>query len=182
MTVATRVVADRGTVLDEIAAESAVRERAGQDPAEQVELLRSAGLTALTLDTEHGGGGADPVELLDFVIDLARADPITAHILRAHFWFVEQIRRLPDGPVRQRWSAEIAAGKIFGNASSERTGTAGSFELSSRLTPVGDGWVLTGEKFYSTGTAFSDYVAAQAILDDGTGRVARVIVPVDRRV
>ncbi|MGW0039274.1 acyl-CoA dehydrogenase family protein [Gordonia sp. NPDC003376] len=180
MTVATRIVGDRTAVLAEIAAESAARERAAQDPAEQVELLRSAGLTALTLDTEHGGGGADPVELLDFVIDLARADPITAHILRAHFWFVEQIRRLPDGPVRDRWSAEIAAGRIFGNASSERTGTAGSFELSTRLTPIGSGWVLTGEKFYSTGTSFSDYVAAQAIIDDGSNRIARVIVPVDR--
>ncbi|SIR80753.1 acyl-CoA dehydrogenase family protein [Williamsia sterculiae] len=182
MTAATRIVADRSAVLGEIGEGAAERERRGKDPHEQIQLLRDAGLTALSLDAAHGGGDADVVELLDFIVDLAHADPIVAHILRAHFWFVEQIKRLPDGPVRERWSTEIAHGKIFGNASSERRGTAGTRRFATRLRtvhdgPVGDGWLLTGEKFYSTGTAFADYVAVQAALDES---VARVVVPLDR--
>ena len=54
MTAATRVVADRASVLAEIAAGSAERERAGQDPRVQIELLRDAGpvsYTHLTLPT-----------------------------------------------------------------------------------------------------------------------------------
>lgn len=169
------------SVLRAIGEGAAERERNGIDPVEQIELLRASGFTSLTLDAEHGGGDADIVALIESVIDLARADPIVAHILRAHFWFVEQIRRLPAGPARERWSAEIAAGKVFGNASSERSGTAGSFDFRTTLTQVDGGWELSGDKFYSTGTAFSDYVAAQAVLADGSGRIARVIVPTDRR-
>lgn len=182
MTAATRVVADRASVLAEIAAGSAERERAGQDPRVQIELLRDAGLTALTLDSEHGGGGADVVELVEFIIDLARADPIAAHILRAHYWFVEQIKRLPDGPVRDRWSALIADGAVFGNATSERAGSAGARRFATTIRPTDTGWVLSGEKFYSTGTAFADFIAVQATVDDAQGgeRLARLIVPVDR--
>ena len=181
MTAATRVLTDRAGVLAEIGSSAADRERNGENPHAQIELLRDAGLTALTLDTAHGGSGADVVDLIDFIIDLAQADPIVAHILRAHYWFVEQVKRLPDGPQRDRWSAEIAASKIFGNATSERTGTAGSRRFATRLAPIDGGWLLTGDKFYSTGTAFADYVAVQASVGDAhADTIARLLVPVDR--
>ena len=181
MTAATRVVADRVTVLAEIAAGAADRERIGENPHAQIRLLADAGLTAFTLDAAHGGGDADVVDFIDFLIDLARADPIVAHILRAHFWFVEQVKRLPDGPVRDRWSSEIAAGKIFGNATSERGGTAGDRRFSTHLRPIDNGWLLSGDKFYSTGTAFSDYVAVQASVNDAyADTIARLVIPIDR--
>lgn len=182
MTAATRVIADRAAILAEIGGGAADRERAGLDPHAQIDLLRDARLTALTLDVEHGGGGADVVELIDFIIDLAHADPIVAHILRAHFWFVEQVKRIPDDPVRDRWSAEIADGKIFGNATSERSGAAGARAFATTLRQTDDGWSLRGEKFYSTGTSFADYIAVQASAREGlsTERIARLIIPVDR--
>ncbi|MHC3001987.1 acyl-CoA dehydrogenase family protein [Gordonia sp. GN26] len=181
MSVLTRVVSDRSTILAEIAAEAAARELTGVDPHAQVRLLSESGYTALTLDDASGPGAGAP-ELFEFLIDLARADPIVAHILRAHFWFVEQIRRLPRGPVRDRWVAEIAAGKVFGNATSERTGNAGSLSFRTELRAVDGGWVLTGAKFYSTGTAFSDYVSVTATVRGGRfdGRVARIVLPVGR--
>jgi alkylation response protein AidB-like acyl-CoA dehydrogenase len=181
MTTATSVPTERNTVLDRIAAGAAERERASIDPRAEVALLSASGLTALTLDREFGGGGASVVELLDFVIDLARADPIVAHILRAHYWFVEQVRRLPAGETKDRWAGEIAAGKIFGNATSERGGVAGAQRFDTRLIESGDGWLLTGAKFYSTGTAFSDVVVVSASLgDDEHPRLAKIALPVDR--
>lgn len=181
MTTATSVPTERNTVLDRIAAGAAERERAATDPREEVALLSASGLTALNLDREFGGGGASVVELLDFVIDLARADPIVAHILRAHYWFVEQIRRLPAGEAKDRWAGEVAAGKIFGNATSERDGVAGAASFRTRLTEIDGGWVLSGAKFYSTGTAFSDVVVVSASLgDDEHPQLVKVAVPVDR--
>jgi alkylation response protein AidB-like acyl-CoA dehydrogenase len=181
MTVVTRVAADRDSVLADIATDSAARERSGTDPHAQVRLLSDTGYTALTLD-EASSAGADIVEFFDFLIDLARADPIVAHILRSHFWFVEQVRRLPAGPARDRWSAEIAAGKIFGNATSERTGTAGAKAFSTELRPIDGGWLLSGAKFYSTGTAFSDWVTVAATIRGGASgdQIARVVLPIDR--
>ncbi|WP_439030942.1 acyl-CoA dehydrogenase family protein [Gordonia terrae] len=181
MTAAARVVTDRRDVLAEIAAGAAERERLGQDPREAVALLRRSRLTALTLDSKAGGGGAGSVELFEFIIDLARADPIAAHILRSHYWFVEQVERLPVGPIRTRWSERVAAGAIIGNASSERGVTAGSRQYATQLTPDGNGWRLRGEKFYSTGTAFADYVAVLAVAPDALRpRLVKVVVPVDR--
>lgn len=134
----------------------------------------------MTLDSPSGGGDATIVKVIEFIIDLAQADPIVAHILRAHFWFVEQVRRLPEGEAKLRWSAEIAAGKVFGNASSEKSGAAGAQDFHTSIRKVDGVWRLAGRKFYSTGTAFSDFVAAQARIDDGSGRIARLIVPTDR--
>ncbi|KAF0967693.1 MULTISPECIES: acyl-CoA dehydrogenase [Gordonia] len=181
MSVLSRVVADRSAILSEIGADAAVRELTGIDPHAQVRLLSETGYTALTLDDGSGPGAGTP-ELFGFLIDLARADPIVAHILRAHYWFVEQIRRFPDGPVRDRWVAEIAAGKVFGNATSERTGSAGSLSFQTELEAVDGGWLLTGAKFYSTGTAFSDYVSVTATVRGGEfdGKIARIVLPVDR--
>ncbi|MFE0751028.1 acyl-CoA dehydrogenase family protein [Gordonia sp. NPDC058843] len=181
MTAPARVVPDRDGILAEIAAGSAERERQGRDPREAVALLRRSRLTALSLDTQSGGAGAGSVELFEFIIDLARADPIAAHILRAHYWFVEQIERLPVGPVRRRWSERIAAGAIVGNASSERGVAAGSRQYATQLVADGAGWRLRGEKFYSTGTAFADYVTVLAIAPDALrSRLVKVVVPVDR--
>ncbi|MCR8899688.1 acyl-CoA dehydrogenase [Gordonia sp. GONU] len=181
MSVLSRVVADRSAILSEIGADAAVRELTGIDPHAQVRLLSETGYTALTLDDGSGPGAGAP-ELFGFLIELARADPIVAHILRAHYWFVEQIRRFPDGPVRDRWVAEIAAGKVFGNATSERIGSAGSQSFQTELEAVDGGWLLTGTKFYSTGTAFSDYVSVTATVRGGDfdGKVARIVLPVDR--
>ncbi|MGC4960845.1 acyl-CoA dehydrogenase [Gordonia sp. DT101] len=181
MTVVTRISADRVDVFAEIAADAAARERAGSDPHEQVRLLAETGFTAITLDDDTRSG-ADIVEFFEFLVELARADPIVAHILRAHYWFVEQIRRLPPGPARDRWAAEIRAGAIFGNATSERTGDAGAKAFRTELRPIDGGWLLTGAKFYSTGTAFADWVSVAATVRGGESgdQIARVVLPVDR--
>lgn len=168
----------RGDILAEIAEGAADRERLAVDPHEQIGLLRKGGLTAFTLDPAHGGGGASIRELLAFVIDLAHADPIVAHILRAHFWQVQQISRLPAGRARDRWAREVAGGKVFGNATSERAGAAGALTFATELRPIDGGWLLNGSKFYSTGTAFADYVSVSGRLSDH--QIAKVNIPVGR--
>ncbi|MGW0892925.1 acyl-CoA dehydrogenase family protein [Saccharopolyspora sp. NPDC002578] len=147
---------------------------------EQIDWIRQARLGAITLPAADGGPGVSVRALLSLVIDLAEADPNVAHILRAHFWQVNEIlRALPPGPQRQHWVAEIRAGKLFGNASSERGDrAAGTLSFATGLTRAGDGFRLNGEKFYSTGTLFSDWIGVSAQLDLNT--VAAVLVPIDR--
>nr|WP_313775704.1 acyl-CoA dehydrogenase family protein [Mycobacterium sp.] len=170
--------ASNADLWQRISADAAGRERRGADPREQVEWVRDYGLTALTLPRRLGGPGGSIRDLLGVIIDLARADPIVAHILRAHYVQIQQIARIPDAPVQRRWAAEVAAGKIFGNAYSERSGKAGTTSFETSLRPVNGGWSLNGAKFYSTGTAFADWVTVGARLDER--RVAWVNIPVDR--
>ncbi|NMO93143.1 acyl-CoA dehydrogenase family protein [Actinomycetospora sp. TBRC 11914] len=174
-----------GTLLAEIAAGAAERERLDESPFAQVAAVAAAGLGRLSLPESEGGPGCSIRELLGFVTDLAEADPIVAHVLRTHYSQVLGFLRLPDPDVRRRWLDEVRAGKVFGNAISE-TGSvsAGSHEFTTRLEEVGGGrWVLNGVKYYSTGTLYSDWIAVAARVEgsqEGTDQLATVMVPVDR--
>ncbi|MGV9799299.1 acyl-CoA dehydrogenase family protein [Mycobacterium sp. NPDC003449] len=166
-------------LLARIAADAKDRDLNDENPFDQVSALKRAGFGALRLPESSGGAGFTVPQLFSAVIDVAHADPIVAHIFRTHFWFTEERLRTADEPVSGRWLGEIAAGRIFGNAFSEKGALAvGSLVFNTRLTADGDGFRLTGEKFYSTGTLFSDHLTVTATTDHDS--VATVVVPADR--
>lgn len=170
-------------LLAQIAAGAKDRDLQDQNPFDQVAALKRAGFGALRLPVELGGAGLTVPQLFSAVIDVARADPIVAHIFRTHFWFVEErlraLRADPADAVSRRWLDEVAAGKVFGNAFSEKGSLAvGSLVFNTRLTPDGEGFRLDGEKYYSTGTLFSDHLTVATTTDHDS--VATVVVPTDR--
>jgi alkylation response protein AidB-like acyl-CoA dehydrogenase len=166
-------------LLEEIAAGAAERELEERPPYDVIETLREARFGALRVPVQEGGAGASFRELFATVIDLAAADANVAHILRAHFWFVEQRLLATEPELRGRWLGEVARGAIFGNAASELGPRAvGDRQLDTRVTIDGDRFRLNGTKYYSTGSLFSDWVSVFASTE--AGRLAAVIVPVDR--
>ncbi len=169
-----------GELLAEIGAGAKDRDLNDENPFDQVAALKRAGFGTLRLPERLGGPGFTVPRLFSAVIDVARADPIVAHIFRTHFWFVEERLRTADSDVSQQWLAKAAAGRIFGNAFSEKGANAvGSLVFNTRLLPAGGGrFLLDGEKFYSTGTLFSDYLTVTATTDHDS--VATVVVPADR--
>jgi alkylation response protein AidB-like acyl-CoA dehydrogenase len=162
-------------LLADIATGAAERERDGISPFDQVKAVATAGLGALALPVDEGGQGATVRELLGFVIDLAEADPIVAHVLRTHY---SQTLGFVRGG-HTRWLEEVRAGKVFGNAISE-TGAvaAGNHDFTTTLTETAAGWRLDGVKYYSTGTLYSDWISVAARVEGD--RVATVLVPVSR--
>jgi alkylation response protein AidB-like acyl-CoA dehydrogenase len=166
-------------LLDEIAAGAFERERDERPPHDVIDRIRETRFGALRVPIEFGGAGVIQRAFFAAIIDLAHADANVAHILRAHFWFVE-LRRLDDPAGRDRWLRSVADGTIYGNAASEVGGSrpVGEFVLDTRLTDDGDGYRLNGTKYYSTGSLYSDAVAVFAGHEDG--RLASAIVPVDR--
>ncbi|OBB61150.1 acyl-CoA dehydrogenase [Mycobacterium sp. 852013-51886_SCH5428379] len=167
-------------LLAQIAAGAAERDLNDVNPFEQVAALKRAGFGALRLPESLGGAGLTVPQLFSTVIDVATADPVVAHIFRTHFWFTEERLRTASEPVSQRWLRKIAEGKTFGNAFSEKGSLAvGSLVFNTRLLPDGrGGHLLSGEKYYSTGTLFSDYLTVAATTDHDS--VATVVVPADR--
>lgn len=164
-------------ILDRLAATAAHRELARELPyAEVTELIRT-GFGALRLPAERGGGGASIRDLLGLVIDVAAADSNVAQALRAHFGIVEQLLTAGDEAQLGRILPQVAAGAIIGNAFSEAgTGTLRTHTTTVRRTE--GGWVLDGEKYYSTGTLYADLVATAATIDED--HVASILIPVDR--
>lgn len=150
-----------GPVFARIAEGALDRELNRTLPFEQVGWLKEAGFGRLRVPVEYGGLGVSDEDLVRLLIDLAAADSSVAHLLRSHFAFVETIS-LQSVEFRARWFARVVDGVIFGNAATERSGNALG-TVATRLVPAaGGGWLLTGEKYYTTGTIFADYVAVMA--------------------
>jgi alkylation response protein AidB-like acyl-CoA dehydrogenase len=166
-----------GELYARVAEGAAQRERERESPREVIRLIGDSGLGALRVPVEHGGRGASVRELFETVIALAEADSNVAQSLRSHFVFVEGRIASPDRRERTRWFPEILRGSLFGNGTIERT-TKDLFGFQTTLTPNGEGHLLNGTKYYSTGSLYSDWISVMAITPTGTTVAA--VVPVER--
>ncbi|GAC69171.1 oxidoreductase [Gordonia soli] len=168
---------DFTALLAQVADGVVQRELDNVNPFDQVRLVADSGYGKLRLPVDKGGQGYTLRQLFGAVIDLAAADPIVAHILRTHYWYIEDLL-VTDSPLATRLLDEASAGKLFGNATSERTTkAAGDFEFTTTLAAQDDHFRLNGEKYYTTGTLFTDYVGVQAL--KGT-TLSQLIIPTDR--
>jgi alkylation response protein AidB-like acyl-CoA dehydrogenase len=173
---------DLESVLDEIAAGAAERDRERGHPFAAIDAVRRAGLGAVRLPVADGGSGYALPELFRLVVRIAEADPNVAQILRSHYSFVEQRLIAADRDQGARWLGLVAGGAIFGNATTELgSRNVGFGRVADPVTGVrreGDRLLLRGTKYYCTGTLYSDWVSVLAEHPDGTP--GSVVVPVDR--
>jgi len=165
-------------LLKRIAAGAEHRERTLERPHEVIGWVKEAGLGRLRLPVAEGGGGATVREFFETLIALAEADANVAHILRAHFWFVEQQLQSADPVARARSLALIRSNAIVGNAVSEQGRKSVGLHFDTAFTPDGDGYRLNGAKFYSTGTIYSDHTQIWAAAPGG--RLGGVVIPIGR--
>lgn len=161
-------------LIGKIAAGAVSRELERELPFEPIRMLDAAGFGALRVPAEYGGPGLSIEELITELIRLAEADSNVAHLYRGHFGFVEALRFQPE-EIRAHWYRKVLEGKTVGNASTEKGGNALG-ELNTVLTEQDGTPVLTGEKFYCTGTIFSDYTRVSASRAGGGRKFAVVAV------
>lgn len=159
-------------LIDEVRDGAVARELEDAAPHELVRRLAAAGIGAVRLPED---GGASLAETIELVIALSAADSNVGHLLRSHYGFVELVLRRAPGADRDAWIRRIADGAIVGNATSELTGTTLA-DISTTVTEDEQGWRLDGRKFYSTGTAYADWVYLAAARDD---RRVTFAVPTD---
>lgn len=167
------LVARYRPVFDKIAGGAAERERTRTLPVEQVGWLRESGFTAVRVPAAHGGAGAGLPALFALLVELSAADPNVAQALRGHFAFVEDRLYAADSDDRDEWLARFAAGEIVGNGVTE-IGVVALGDTATRLHPDGADWVITGRKYYTTGSIFADWIDATALTPDGTEVAALV--------
>ncbi|MFC3692340.1 acyl-CoA dehydrogenase [Chenggangzhangella methanolivorans] len=170
---------DFQSLFAEVGARAAERDRERVHPTDVIALLRERRVGALRLPVEEGGRGYSLRRLLSFVIGLAAADSNVAHALRNHYAFVDRFALPHAVPGRERWSGLVATGAIVGVANTELTSAKiGASDYATTLTQAGDGYLLNGRKYYSTGALYADFVLIRAVLPDG--RPASAIIPVER--
>nr|WKF61340.1 Dibenzothiophene desulfurization enzyme C [Paraburkholderia busanensis] len=160
-------------VFARIADGAVQREQQRELAYEPVRWLREAGYTTLRVPRAHGGEGVSLSAFLALVTRLGEADSNLPQILRVHGGFVEGLLENDDAALRDRWFSRIVQGQIIGGATSER---GAATQNSVRLTQTGGAWHLDGEKYYTTGTLYADWVDVTA--HDGDSHV-RVLVRTD---
>jgi alkylation response protein AidB-like acyl-CoA dehydrogenase len=170
---------DLQALFDHIAEGAEQRERERILPYDIVDLIRRSRLGALRVPTAAGGGGSTIRELFDVVIRLADADANVAHILRNHFSVVERLIRAPRDAQGRAWQKAVVDGAIIGLATTElESAKVGDVTPATTLTPDGDGYLLNGTKYYSTGSLYSDYILVRAAGPNGA--LGATIVPAKR--
>ncbi|WP_322032734.1 acyl-CoA dehydrogenase family protein [Paraburkholderia sp. J76] len=165
------------SLANKIGKEAAAREGRRELPFEGFDAFRRSGLGRLRLPVEWGGLGGSLVDEFDVIATLAAADSNLAHALRLHYDQTEVLLLSARTPFNDLQIQRVIDGAIFGGASTE-LGTSRPGEHTTALRRDGEHYRLDGRKYYSTGTAFSDYARLSVLNDAGQPVVA--IVPVHR--
>ncbi|WP_411880285.1 acyl-CoA dehydrogenase family protein [Polaromonas sp. YR568] len=168
-------------LLDSIREGASNRDLERELPFGVIESLRQARLGAIRIPKDEGGLGVSLRELFAVVIRLGEADSNVAHILRNHFVTLERILSAPRSERNRRWIKAAAEGAIFSLAGTELGAKrSGSLSVvSTRLSLQADGaYRLDGEKYYSTGCLYADYIAIPVLTPQG--ETATVIIPAAR--
>lgn len=161
-------------IFKQIADGAVQREQSRSLPHEPLQWLKQAGFGAVRVPVEYGGGGASLPQLFQLLIELAEADSNVPQALRGHFAFAEDRLNAAPGPGRDLWFKRFVEGDIVGCAWTE-IGNVAIGDVVTKVSPDGDAWKLNGEKFYSTGSIFSDWIDVYAQRSDTGGDVIAAV-------
>ncbi|RBH55211.1 MULTISPECIES: acyl-CoA dehydrogenase family protein [Pseudomonas] len=161
-------------IFARIAAGALEREQSRNLPHEPIQWLKQAGFGAVRVPVEYGGGGASLPQLFQLLIELAEADSNVPQALRGHFAFAEDRLNAAPGSNRDLWFKRFVDGDIVGCAWTE-IGNVVIGDVGTQVTPDGEHWRLNGEKFYSTGSIFADWIDVYARRSDTGGNVIAAV-------
>ncbi len=161
-------------IFTRIAAGATERERQRELLYEPIRWLKEAGFGTLRIPVAEGGLGATLPQLFQLLTELAEADSNLPQALRAHFAFVEDRLNQPDSEDRRRWFNCFRDGELVGSGWSE-IGNLKLGEVLTKVSPIENGWHLSGEKFYSTGTLYADWIDVYAQRTDNGRDVIAVV-------
>ncbi|WP_343681752.1 acyl-CoA dehydrogenase family protein [Acinetobacter baylyi] len=145
-------------IFEKIAAGALAREQQRILPFEQIEWLKQAGFGAVRVPVRYGGEGLSLPQLFQLLTELAKADSNIVQALRGHFAFVEDRLIAHKTQSQQIWFQRFVAGDLVGNAWTE-VGNVQIGDVITRVTQNSVGQrIVSGEKYYSTGSIFSDWI------------------------
>ena len=160
---------------EEIAADLSGRaaelDREGRPPLGEIVKLKNAGLLNALHEPQIGGGGLDWVDGLRLVRILARGESSVGQLLGYHYVNSQYIYWAFDEVRAQEFGSKTVANSLYWGAA------VNPRDPGLVLTRRGNGYVLNGRKSFSTAAHVSDYIIANAALDD---RIIGFAVPTDR--
>jgi SfnB family sulfur acquisition oxidoreductase len=142
------------------------RDRQRKLPWAQIEHFTRSGLGSISIPREYGGPQVSFVTLAEVFKIISAADPALGQIPQNQVGILHSLLGSANPTQKQQLFQSVLDGWRIGNAGPER-GTKNTLDIKARITAKGDGFVLNGQKFYSTGALFAHWVAVKALNDDG---------------
>ena len=146
--------------------QAARRDQQRKLPWAEIEHFTRSGLGSISIPREYGGPQVSFVTLADVFAIISAADPALGQIPQNHFGILHVLQGAASERQKKQLFQSVLDGWRIGNGGPER-GTKNTLDLKSRITAEGDGYVVSGQKFYSTGALFAHWVAVKALNDDG---------------
>jgi len=163
-------------IAEQIRPASGTRDKDRRLPFEEIEWFSQSGLWGITVPKQYGGAGVSTLVFSEVVAIISEADASIGQIPQNHYANVEEIRLIGTETQKAFFFDRVLKGDRLGNAAVERSGKS-VLENQTKLIPDGDGYLVTGEKFYSTGALFAHWVPIRVTDPDGN----RVVAIVNRR-
>ncbi|WP_205920964.1 SfnB family sulfur acquisition oxidoreductase [Rhizobium leguminosarum] len=134
-------------------------------PFEEVDVFSQSGLWGITIPKNYGGAGVSQTTVAKVFTLLASADASLAQMPQSNFEIIDVIRLTGSEEQKRDLFGMVLAGQRLGNAFSEFKGKNVE-DFETRLVRDGDEFLVSGQKFYSTGALFAHLVPIVA-LDEG---------------
>ncbi|MCH7296997.1 SfnB family sulfur acquisition oxidoreductase [Acinetobacter higginsii] len=135
-------------------------------PTEQIIQFSQKGLGGIRVPQQYGGAFVSNKTLAHVFRILSKADANVGQIPQNQFGLLNFINITGSATQKQFIYAEILAGKRIANGGPEKN-SKDTKAIQTTLNLENGQYFLNGEKFYSTGTSFADWLAIRALHPDG---------------
>jgi alkylation response protein AidB-like acyl-CoA dehydrogenase len=154
-------------------------DEAGSYPREAV---AASGLTGLFCPPEHGGAALGYPAGMEVFEELGRGDAALAFSLSMHNAVAAVVSGCDDEALRERWAADLAAGRALGGFSlTEPHAGSDATAITTRARQDGGGWRVTGRKAWVSLAGEADLFLVVCKTTDAPGHSDIAVVAVDRR-
>lgn len=149
-------------VADFALVERNIRDQQRILPVDVIQQFSLKGLGAIRIAKKYGGAQVSNKTLAHVFRILSKADASVGQIPQNQFGLLNAIENIASESQKQFIYAEILKGKRLSNGGPERH-SKDTKTIETRLDQLNGQYVLNGEKFYSTGSSFADWLAIRAI-------------------
>ena len=169
-------------IFQQIALGALERETQRKLPFDAIQALKQVGFGAVRVPMAFGGDGLSQQQLFRLLIELAKADSNVVQALRGHFAFVEDRLNAHKDQDQTIWFKRFVQGDLVGNAWTE-IGQVEIGDVATRVTANQDGQLsVNGQKYYSTGTIFADWIDLFALDETQNQHVIAAVATKDAGV
>ena len=144
--------------------------------------LVDAGLMAIHLPEEYGGGGGDTVTSEIVINEIAKGSASVALFLDAHWLAADMILHHGTDEQKAKYLPQVAEGKVFAFGLTESNAGSDAAAIKSIAEKQPDGsYILNGGKAWITNSGVADYYLIMAKTDPEAGNkgISVFVVPKD---